>query len=111
MIESLEDNPQGAALSWLLEMEVVANPMVLDTLIMNIGASVKGIQDLQFVIDEKNKKILVYVEPTKYYGRFFKRQILTQVTEMISQILPSFEKRVTLNRDLLDRAIKILKNQ
>jgi hypothetical protein len=106
----LENNPQGAAIQWLFEMELAGNPALLNSIVMNIIASTKGIKDLQIVVDERGKKILIYWEPTKYYGKFFKDKIAAQIAEMIDQVLPNFQKRVTSDRNLLDRAVKIMKN-
>ena len=57
-----EQNPQAGALTWLLDIELVSNPVVLNAVIANIAASVRGVNDIQFVIDTNRRKFLIYVE-------------------------------------------------
>lgn len=111
MIDELTGNPQAQAMSWLVEMEVVSNPNVLNAMVMNIAGAVKGVKDIQFVIDNQRKKLLIFVELKKWDEFFHKKRICEQLGEMFEQIFPSFEKRVTFDRVLLDRAIKIIKEQ
>ena len=111
MIDKLLENPQGNALGWLLEMEMVSNPMVLNSIIMNIMASIRGIKDLQLVVDSNKKQLLIFIELTKFGRWFFRRKIQEQLSDLLEQILPSFEKKVTFDRVFLERAIKIMKDK
>ena len=108
MIHKLEENPQTGALSWLMEMELVSNPAVLNALIANIAGAVLGVKDVQFVIDTRSKKLLVYVKLSWFYDFFYKKATIDQVTELFEQVLPSFKKRVTLDIDILNKALVIL---
>lgn len=102
------ENPQAGAIKWLFEMELIQNPHVLNTLIMNIAAAIKGIRDIQFVVDSNRKKILIFLELTKWANWFYKDKIYGQVIEIFDESMPSFEKRVTFDREILSKAIKML---
>lgn len=108
MIQNLSENPQAGALSWLMEMELVGNPAVLNTLIANIVASTRGVQDVQFVLDGVNKKILVYIELKKYYGWYYKKEVLETVSDMLEQVLPSYQKRIIFDKTILNKALAIV---
>lgn len=107
MIEKLSDNPNPEALSWLLEMELVSSPYVLNSLILNMIVPIKGIKDVQLVIDEKRKKILIYLELRWWEKRFHAKKIEQQINDIIEQTLPSFKKRVIFDKVLLEKAVKI----
>lgn len=111
MIEKLVENPNSAGLGWLLEMELVNNPHVLNAIIANIFRAVSGIKDADFVIDTKAKKLLIYLELGYFAKIFYKRRIETQVSEMFEQTLPHFKKRVVFDKKILNRALNIVKNQ
>jgi hypothetical protein len=108
---NVQDNATPEALAWLLEMELVSTPYVLNSIILNIFASVRGIKDAEFVIDERQKKILVYLKLNWFYEKFKSRGVEAQVIEMLDQILPSFKKRVVFERRILDKALDIMKKK
>lgn len=103
------ENPQGDALKWLLEMEVVSDPNVLNSIILNIYRLSKTINDVQFVTDIKQKKILVYIE-LSWFGRKFKQKSIFEACQnMLNDALPSYRKRIVFDREILDKAIKLVK--
>lgn len=108
MIEKLDENPQAGAINWLLQMELATNPAVLNTLIANIVATTRGVKDVQLVIDESNLKILIYVELTRFHSWFFKEDIEVKLNDMFEQILPSYKKRITFDKILLERALRLI---
>lgn len=108
MLEKLEDNSNSEALAWLLEMELVSNPYVLNSIILNMLVGIKGVKDTELVIDEKQKKILIYLELTWFSAKFNKIKIEQKVNEMIGQILPSFKKRIIFDRTILEKALKLV---
>ena len=107
----MEINPQSDALKWLLEMELIQDPNVLNSLILNIHKTSKTIRNVEFVTDLHNKRVLVYldIKPGIFWGKQRKIATIIELTEnILNDALPSFEKRVTVDRALLDRAIKIV---
>lgn len=108
MIEKLADSPNGEALSWLLEMELVSSPYVLNSIILNMMTALKGVRDVELVIDEKQKKILIYLELNWYHARFKAAQVEAQAGELIQQILPSFKRRIIFNREILEKSLKLM---
>jgi hypothetical protein len=110
-MEKQQDNPNPEALSWLLEMEMVSSPYVLNSIILNIFAQVKAIKDAEFVIDENRKAILIYLKLGWFHQKFKSKEIEGQVTEMLDQILPTFRKRVVFDRTILEKALVIMKNK
>lgn len=107
-MEKSLDNPNPEALGWLLEMELVATPYVLNSIILNIFASIKGIKNAEFVIDERQRKLLVYLKLNWFHERFRAKSVEEQVMEMLDQILPSFRKRIVFKREILEKALEIM---
>lgn len=111
MIEKLEDNPNAEALSWLLEMELVSSPYVLNSLILNIFSLVKGVKDAEFVIDERQKKLLVYLKLSWFSQRFRAKRTEDKVMNLLDQALPSFQKRIVFDRTVLEKAMAIMEKR
>ncbi len=112
MIEQLENNPNAAAgLSWLLENEAVSSPAVLNALILNIFRMVPGVVDIEFVIDSNAKKLLVYLEVTRWTRWFHLKKTELQVRQLLDQVLPSYKKRITSDREILQKAVKLVSGE
>jgi hypothetical protein len=111
MIEKLEANPMSGALGWLLEMELVQNPTVLNSIILNIFKTVRSLKDAEFVVDTKEKKILVYLELSRWDMWFHKNEISDKVMELLDQALPTFKKRIIHDKSILEKAIKIVNSR
>ena len=111
MIEKLAENPNGEALSWLLEMELVNQPYVLNSIILNLVSGLKGIKNVELVIDEKQKKILIYLELTWFSNHFKWKEIEAKTKRLIEQALPSFKHRVIFDREILEKALKVVKDR
>lgn len=109
MIEKLAENPNSDALAWLLEMELIQNPNVLNAIILNVFKTVRGLKDAEFVIDTRQKKLLIYLELKKFHEWFFKKDVEDQILEMLNQTLPNFKFRVVFDRTILEKAIKLAK--
>lgn len=103
--------PQAEALKWLIDLEITEDSSVLNSIILNIYRMSKGIKDVQLVIDVRKKKLLVFIELRWWEYRFHKQSIINQIAEMIDEILPSYEKRVTLDRDILTKSIELVKSR
>lgn len=107
--EQQAENPNSEALSWLLEFELVQTPHVLNSMILNVFRILPGLKDAQFVIDLKTKKLLIYLELTWFSKHFKKQAIYDQALDIFDEILPTFKKRITFDRTILEKAIELSK--
>lgn len=110
-MDSGDGNPNSEALQWLLEMELVNNPRVLNSIILNVFRIVKGVKDADFIIDTQNKKLLIYLELTWFYRKFRQTEVGERVGTMIEQALPTFQTRVVFDRTILNKALDIMKKR
>lgn len=104
----MEDKSQ--ALGWLLELEVVNDPNVSNSLILNIYKVSNRIFDVELLIDNINKKVLIYLK-LDYWGKIFKLEnhVAKKVDGMILEVLPSFKTRVIYDKKLFEKAQEIAK--
>lgn len=107
-MREFKENPSAEALTWLLEMEMLTNPTVLNSVVLNIFKLTKGITDAQFVVDTNDKKLLVYLELDFWHRNFKKQKVADEVLDMLDQSIPSFKKRVVFDKQILNRALFII---
>lgn len=100
---------QFAGINWIREMEILSNPQLINQLKMNILNVSKRINDIELLIAEENRQMLVYVQLSWLGRKFFKRQIFEETEEVLSQILPSFKFRVTDDPKLFALALEKVK--
>lgn len=92
-------------------MEVVQDPTVLNSLVLNVHRISKSIKDVEFIFDTQQKKQLIFLE-LSWWGRTFReRKILESVENMLDHALPSFQKRITLNREIFEKALQIVESR
>lgn len=96
-------------LRWLLEMEALNNPSTQNALVLNIFRISKRVLDTQLVMDTRNKKMLVFLKLTKWGDWFERKSIAFQVANMIKEVLPSFQLRVTYSEDILSKSLEVAK--
>ena len=110
MIEKLETSPpaSASALGWLVEHELVNSPSLLNAMILNVYKLSKGITDVQFVIDAPSKKLLIYLEVTRWTRWFHLKDTEQAAMEVLDQALPSYKKRVVFDRSILNKAIELV---
>ncbi len=101
----------SGALGWLLEMELVQNPTVLNSIILNIFKTVRDLKNAEFVVDTKEKKILVYLEISRWNTWFHKERISDKTMELLDQALPTFKKRIVFDKTILEKAVKIVNSR
>ena len=110
----MTDESYEKAASWLIENDVVNDPLVLNGIIVNTMMLVSGVADLECVLDQNNKRILLWAKID--YGKkpFFKKKvnfeesIRVQVSDIITGVLPRWKNRVTFERRLFDKALNIV---
>lgn len=104
---------QSAGIRWLYEMELLQNPQLIDNLKLNIFMQHKRITDVEILVDQNRRGILIYLKLTWWGSKFNESDISFSVQELISNLLPNFRKRVIFNRDIfqmaLDQAQKLVR--
>ena len=105
-----EINPQASALRWLLEMEIVSDPNVFNGLILNLFRISKKIKDIEIVTDTRDKKLLIYVDLqlNRWFKDRQKERIQHMIENIVSDALPSYERRVVFDRNILEKALELV---
>jgi hypothetical protein len=91
---------------WLLEMEILNNPQVENTILLNIYRVSPFIKHVQLVCDMYQKKLLVYLELSWFGRTFLKVSISNAVIDTLKQALSSFQVRVIYDKQILDKSLK-----
>lgn len=100
---------QYEGLKWLLEMQVLDDPQLVNNLKMNVLVTSTSIRDVEFLFFREKRQMLVCVE-LNWFGRKFKRnQIMVEVKEVLSQLLPSFSIRIVDDPKIMELAIERVK--
>lgn len=98
------------ATKWLLEQELLNNPFMKNSLILNTLKVDPSITDVEYIIDNNGKKILIFLE-LKWFARLFrKHKIGNEVLEMLREALPSYGVRVIFSRELFNKTLERAKN-
>jgi len=105
-----EQRAKTEALSWLLEMEAIHNPIVQNSFIANILRVSHKIVDVQLVTDVHKKKLLIYLQLTWWGNRFNRKVIAEQVANIIHEVMPNLEIRVTYSLDILNKSLEVAKD-
>jgi hypothetical protein len=94
---------------WLFEEGFVNNDYVKSALVLNIYNASQFITDVEILIDVNNKRMLVYLE-LSLFGKFLykKKRIARDVKEILLDALPSWETRTIYEKDLFEKATKIM---
>tara|TARA_R110000868_G_C10973188_1_gene771545 strand:+ start:81039 stop:81620 length:582 start_codon:yes stop_codon:yes gene_type:complete len=96
---------QASGLKWLYEMEVLNSPQLINNLKLNIFTQDNTIRDVELLFDQNNKGVLIYIK-LSWWGRTFRqKEIKIRIEDIITQLLPSYRKRVITERWILDLAL------
>lgn len=111
-IDGLDDDTlekvktQAAGLKWLYEMEILNSPQLINNLKLNIFNQDSTIKDVELLIDQNTKAILIYIQ-LSWWGRKFRQdRIKMSIEDLITQLLPTYRKRVVSERWIFDLALK-----
>jgi len=94
---------------WLLEMELINNPHIENVLMLNVHNASPFITRAEIVTDMYGRKMLIFIEMNWLGRTFFKKRTLEDVMVVIKQALPSFQIRVTDDKQILARSVEIAK--
>lgn len=101
------------SLKWLLEMEMIDDPRVLNMIKFNVFAKVRRVVATEFLILLPPKREMLILVETTWLGRLFQTKLLTEVELVVKAILPQFEVKVTLDplefQAAHERVLKYLK--
>lgn len=100
---------QYEALKWMYELEMLNSPQIINQLKLNILLVSKRIKDAEFLIYRENKQMLVLLQLTWVGRKFFKRVLFEEVYDVLSQLLPSFNFRVTDDPKIMNMAVAKVK--
>jgi hypothetical protein len=96
----------GEGLSWLLELQLLQNPELLNAIVLNIFKLSNRVKNLEFLADQNNKRLLIWLELDWLGKNFHKKNIERSVMEMLVSVIPNFKIRVCYDRVLFDKAVK-----
>lgn len=96
---------QHEGLKWLFELDLLSQPQAINTIKFNILALSNRISEVELLIYREKKSMLVKVDLTWFGRKFYKKQIFSDINEMLTQLLPTYRFRVTDDQAILDLAI------
>lgn len=100
---------QYEGMKWLMELELLNHPQALNTIKFNIMMTSNRITEVELLIYRENKSMLVLLDLTWIGRKFFKKKIFAEVQDILNQLLPSFNFRVTDNPEIMKLAIERVK--
>lgn len=100
---------QYEGMKWIVELELLNNPQVINTLKMNILMVSKRIKEVELLIYRENRSMLVLLDLTWIGRTFFLKQISMEVQDILTQLLPSFRFRVTQDPKIMEMAVNLVK--
>lgn len=96
---------QYNGLKWLYEMELLDDPQLLNNLKLNIFSVSDHIKEVEFLMSQEQRKILIWID-VSWWGRTFKLdRIKSDVVDILSQLLPNYKFRIVTDRSILELAI------
>lgn len=96
-----------SALNWLYEMEALESPVLMTNLQENIYLAHPGIKNVEILIFEEYKQILIYLEINFISKLLRKNNLISDlVGDIIKNLLPSFKYRVVFDKEILTQALK-----
>lgn len=100
---------QYEGMKWLLELELLNHPQAVNTLKFNIMMTSNRIKEVELLIYRDNRSMLVLLDLTWIGRKFFKKRIFGEVQDILNQLLPSFNLRVTDNPEIMKLAVERVK--
>jgi hypothetical protein len=100
---------QHESLKWLFELDLLSQPQAINTIKLNILSVSERIKEVELLIYSEKKSMLVKLDLTWFGRKFRKKQIFSDVTEMLTQLLPSYKFRITDDQAIVDLAVAQVK--
>lgn len=100
---------QYEGIKWLAEMELLNHPQLINTIKFNILTASPRIKEVELLVHREHKAMLVLLELTWFGRRFSKKNIFEDVQDVLVQLLPSFQFRITDDPRIMELAIEHVK--
>jgi len=107
-----------SAYSWLAEHNFLLSKPLLEAIYLNIKVTNpyhKSIKDVDFLIDEENRKLLIFVElnlPWYFLNpRKKQKQFSYWILDSLEDFIPEFKVKVTYNKDQFYNLVKLIKGE
>lgn len=100
---------QYEGMKWLMELELLNDPQAINNIKLNIMITSNRIKEVELLIYRENRSMLVLLDLTWIGRKFFKQRIFAEVQDILTQMLPSFQFRVTDNPEIMKLAIERVK--
>jgi hypothetical protein len=100
---------KNESLSWLVKNAPISNPVLQEVLVKNIENCSPFIQNIEFLIDYKNYKMLLYLDISIFGKLFFRsKNIAKRAVEIIQSGFPKYGVKIYFNKDQWDKIYKEL---
>ena len=98
-----------ASSRWLFEMNFLNNGYVKNALYANVYNASPAIKDAEILVDQHNRRMLIFLKLT-FIGRLFRQKANTtaNVELILKDALPEYEFRVVYDKELFDKATRLL---
>lgn len=100
---------QYEGMKWIVELELLNNPQVINTIKLNVLMVSKRIKEVELLIYRENKSMLVLLDLTWIGRKFFHKEICMEVQEVLTQLLPTFRFRITQDPKIMEMAVNLVK--
>jgi hypothetical protein len=101
------------ALNWLYEMEAIDSPILKQNLYENVLFSDERIKDCAIFVTPQftyQKGILVYIKLGFFTKLFKRKEIYSNITQVLQRLLPSYNLRIVEDINILQMAEETLRN-
>lgn len=100
---------QYEGIKWIMEMELLNHPQAINTIKLNILSISPGIKEVELLIHREQKSILILVQLSWFTRTFRKKQVFSEIYELMTQLIPSFKFRVTEDQKIMEMAVNRVK--
>jgi len=100
---------QYEAIKWLFELELLDHPQLINNLKLNILSVSGRIKEVELLIYREKKAMLVLLELSWLGRKFYKKEIMANVSDLLGQMLPSFRFRITDDPEIMRLATEQVK--
>jgi len=97
---------QYEGMKWIMELQLLNQPQAINTLKFNILMVSNRIKEVELLIYRENQTMLILLDLTWIGRKFQKKQIFSDVQDIMQQLLPSFRFRVTDDPNIMKLAVE-----
>lgn len=97
---------QYAALRFLYDNELVQDVQLINNLKLNLLSISKYIREVEILTYQQKRQMHVYLEVSAWGKYWFSKQIEQTALDILKQLLPRYNFRVSLDRKVFDLAVQ-----